>query len=321
MIFAGVVSRCTRAIQRRTGDVKATPPMRRACPSSTASPLSRVIDSKRRAGQTASSRGGAVGNRLISVFYAFARSGGTLLNRCLASIPGNLVLSEINPHGSPIPIEEQARKWLALLSEEEVSRFAGLSYCRRIRFLRDRAAKGGSSLIIRDWPSVNFLDEANPGCVLRPSLILEQALYLDYCQIAHKSIVLSRRAADVYDSVKRTFPQYKALAIEHFAARYLKYATAVAHYKIFHYEDLCRRPEETVREICEALHVNYNAAFLEAFSNFDRCTGDNLQATSHRGKRLLAIMPLTSNIDSPYYLEAKSSEDCHKADRLFGYAA
>ena len=44
----------------------------------------------------------------VSVYYCFARSGGTLINRCLGCISGNLVLSEINPMSSIATVESQA---------------------------------------------------------------------------------------------------------------------------------------------------------------------------------------------------------------------
>jgi hypothetical protein len=40
----------------------------------------------------------------IPVIYAYPRSGGTLVNRCLGSIPGNLILSEVNPLASVVPL-------------------------------------------------------------------------------------------------------------------------------------------------------------------------------------------------------------------------
>ena len=59
----------------------------------------------------------------LAVFYSFARSGGTLVNRCLGAIPGNLVLSEVNPHGAVVPVDVQARDWLGLLRPEESEAF------------------------------------------------------------------------------------------------------------------------------------------------------------------------------------------------------
>ena len=55
------------------------------------------------------------GSKPIIVMLAYARSGGTLLNRCISSLPGTLVLSEINVEAfcpsSCNTIKEQAKKW------------------------------------------------------------------------------------------------------------------------------------------------------------------------------------------------------------------
>ena len=255
----------------------------------------------------------------LSVFYTFARSGGTLINRCLSSIPGNLVLSEVNPLGALVSLDIQANRWLNLLLDEEKPTFETLNYCQKINWLRQNAPER-SNLVIRDWPVVNFLNvHALPAALLQPSLILEQELYLTYAGLTHSAIVICRQTADIYESLKRTFPHFGSLTVEEFGARYLKYAQAVSKYKTFHYESFCQSPKKVLQQICEELAINYDDCFLEKFHEFDRCTGDNSTQYVSRGKELKSIKPLTSNVDSPYYIEAKANKDCQIADMLLGY--
>ena len=68
----------------------------------------------------------------IAVFYCFARSGGTLINRCLGCIKDNLVLSEVNPHGALLPVETQALDWLKLVSSDQFKNFHDLNYGQKI---------------------------------------------------------------------------------------------------------------------------------------------------------------------------------------------
>jgi hypothetical protein len=256
----------------------------------------------------------------VSVLYAFARSGGTLVNRCLGSMSSNLVLSEINPHASVISIEQQACEWLRLITEAELIHFSQLSYLEKIHGLLKITTQNNSHLIIRDWTTVNFLDKVVPGEYLTPSQLLEQEIYLSRYGIDQQAIVLTRRAADVYESLNRSFDQFKQLSIEEFGTAYLAYAKAVCHYPIVHYESVCQQPDTEVLNICKLLGVNYDPLFLSNFSQFTRCTGDTMLQQPSRGMQLNVIKPLKSHQDSAFYLAASRDRNCQQADELFNYA-
>jgi hypothetical protein len=260
-----------------------------------------------------------MGDYSLAVYYAFARSGGTLINRCLASIPGNLVLSEMNPHAALMAIERQADEWLGLIHPDEVSAFAQLPYGGQVVDLARRAGAQGCHLIIRDWPALNFLDSSNLNVMFNPSFILEQCVYLETHQIDHRALVMARRAADIYDSIKRNLTCFETLTVDAFGQQYLAYARAVTQYPIVHYESFCANPTVVLQEICRELRINYNSSFMTNFHRFDRCTGDNLILSPSRGSRSNQIVPLKSNTDSRYYQEALGQETCREADSLLGY--
>ena len=108
--------------------------------------------------------------------YSFARSGGTLVNQLLGVHPQCLVLSEVNPASSVKPITEQAVEWLRLLNGKEINEFSSMPYHQKISLLHERAESENKKLIIRDWVSVNFLQ--NSAGDVKPSGKLEQAFYL-----------------------------------------------------------------------------------------------------------------------------------------------
>lgn len=255
----------------------------------------------------------------LALFYAFARSGGTLLNRCLGCMPKNLVLSEVNPHGAVISLEEQAKDWLHLLNEAELSLFFTKSYHEKIFTLLETAHKKDCHLIIRDWTSLNYLDEVIPGEIFVPSFVPEQEVYLQHYRFEHTAIVLTRRAADVYESLLRTFEHLHVLSVEDFGRLYRAYAEAVSKHPIFHYEQLCFEPINSVKEICQILEINYDPSFITSFSSFNNCTGDNTLSKPSRGTKLEKITSLNSNQNSPLYIEASLNQDCRKADELFNY--
>jgi hypothetical protein len=93
----------------------------------------------------------------LAVYYSFARSGGTLINRCLGAIPANLVLSEVNPHGAVVPVDAQAIEWIGLLRPDESEAFGRTGYGAQVRTLAEAAAARSQHLVVRDWTILNFM--------------------------------------------------------------------------------------------------------------------------------------------------------------------
>jgi hypothetical protein len=258
-------------------------------------------------------------NEKLAVYYSFARSGGTLLNRCLGCINGNLVLSEVNPHGAVVPIDVQASDWMKLIDEPHLKTFKQLSYGEKIKRLNDIAHTKGSHLVVRDWDTINFLDGVD-GFHSRASGVLEQRLYLSHVGFQCREIVFVRKAASVYESLARTIPQCKTMPVKEFGERYLQYACAVAQLPVFHFEDFCLQPVVLMHQICDVLQVNYSPRFINEFVEFQNCTGDNLMGPHSSSNRFKAIAPIPDRVQSSAYQAALKDPGCRKANELLGYA-
>lgn len=255
----------------------------------------------------------------IPVIYNFARSGGTLINRCLGSIEGNVVLSEINPLASVNPIENQARDWFKLISSEEFQEFSELKYSDKIIFLLQKTIKNGQKLIIRDWTTINFIPNVTTLYSVNSTYALEQEIHLNKASIDSIPIVIVRRSADIFDSIKRTFKYLDNFSIKEFGNNYLCYAKAISSYPIFHYENFCKAPEIELKKICDTLAVHYDVHFINQFSKYQSCTGDVAFLDSSRGAKLDKIEILQSFTKSDNYLLAMVDQNCNEADRLLGY--
>ena len=190
----------------------------------------------------------------IAVFYCFARSGGTLINRCLGCIKDNLVLSEVNPHGAFLSLDSQALDWLKLVSSDQFKKFHELDYTQKIRVLNETASALNQHLIIRDWSTLNFLGNVYWE-YFSPSMILEQDLYLSNCGLQVNCAVITRQSACVYESIVRCFPDQSHLNVEEFSESYLAYAKAVCNYPVIHFEKFCAEPEVQFQKLCGYLSV------------------------------------------------------------------
>jgi len=254
----------------------------------------------------------------IPVFYCFARSGGTLLNQCLGVNPNNLVLSEVNPHVSCRPVEQQAQEWLGLLTMDEMAGFARLPYAQKIRQLHDRARQRGARLILRDWCTVNFLARtAAPE--IEPSGVLEQPFYLATVGLAPRAIVFTRRAGAVYASIRENFPQLRELDLPTFAGAYLGYARAVAGLPCFKLEDFTTNPASSMQVLAEKMGVEVDPDFQRNYRHFQKCTGNNLIWPPPASLQSDTINPQVERRHRTGSPTVSSHPDLHEADSLLGY--
>ena len=95
----------------------------------------------------------------VIVMICYARSGGTVLNKCLGSLPNVVMLSEVSPIGggwgkegpdSFTTVKEQAKNWyqIELSSDDFVENIVELE-----KFCNDNKLY----LVVRDWSFINFM--------------------------------------------------------------------------------------------------------------------------------------------------------------------
>jgi len=254
----------------------------------------------------------------IPVIYSFARSGGTLVNQLFGVHPDCLVLSEVNPAASVVPLVRQALEWLNLIEITEVDQFHELSYPKQISLLSERAKSKGKTLIIRDWVVVNYLPWSG-GSLIAPSSTLEMQLYLAHIGYDTKPLVVTRRAQSIYTSIKFCFPHLANLSIDVFASSYLTYARAVSTFPKISLEFLQSNPRETLFKALQILELSteYIDFQINTFSEFQMCTGNNtLAVPSETSKEQKIISIRNASLAEKYNVH---NEKLIEADLLMGY--
>jgi len=224
----------------------------------------------------------------IAVFYCFPRSGGTLLNQCLLCAPGTVVLSEINPSSSVIPIEQQAAEWFQLLNPTEAADLANRTYLEKISRVYDRTNAAQKSLCVRDWCGINFLAHISPWLGV-PSQVLEQRLYLQHGGYELREIALVRRSAAVYRSLHENIPELAALTVEEFGAAYRSYLRQLSSVKKYQLEHLTSASSAVLKSICADLKMPFPSGFETRFHTITTVTGNNTLPTPPASARWTAI--------------------------------
>lgn len=250
----------------------------------------------------------------LVIVLAYARSGGTLLNKCLASNPNNVVLSEVNPLGggwgqrkenSFTTPGEQAYHWYGI-------RLLNSGFLESIIELNEICQQNGKNLIIRDWSFVNFsphaLNEYEP-----PNKFLTYELLKD-CQ--PKVIGYVRNSVDVW--LSRGRKNLTSFATEYDCFIKTLFSTTTSIYK---YEDLTREPVEFINKLhlaCNLGSYQLNETQALAQSNVN---GDTQLGKQSRAYNLNKIKSLPRrSINKKEIKELILNGKLLSLNRLMGYS-
>lgn len=243
----------------------------------------------------------------------YARSGGTLLNKCLASLPNVVMLSEINPLGcgsgydinNPTSsIKNQVKNWYNIDLKDA-------NFKNQIKELYDYCKKNDKVLIIRDWSFVNFsnFEKYNYNNPPKKFLILEELQEYDL-----KIFGFVRNSIDIW--LSRGCPDIKI-----FFSEYTTYINSLLETgcPIFKYEDFVNSPKKQLELICQKIGVDYVDVF-ETCLDYEKVNGDVQNKKNSRGIKQGEIKLLPrKQINSEKIAELNKCEKMKKINIKFNY--
>ena len=252
----------------------------------------------------------------LSLMVCFARSGGTILNRCLGSLPDVVIMSEVNPVWSGSgddadlsTVRTQAKQWYNIDLRSE-------NYTDSILELEEICNKEGKHLVIRDWPFINFVPFPFNNMKPAGSLVAIEEL-TGKCDF--KAFAFVRDAIDVWIS-RGADPD-----VESFFNEYLAYVKAVVAtgMPVFKYEDFCSDPDSIMKEICEYTGIPYSESYRN-YASFVNAKGDIERTSPSRGAKKDFIRPLKRKLLSAKKMKRlKSATPCtpqmREANSLLNY--
>ena len=238
------------------------------------------------------------------VLLCYARSGGTLFSRALASLPKVLLVSEVNPvlnaKGS---IREQVKAWYGVDITERSFAEMAMEVSEKIQIARKR-------FIIRDFSFIDFTPHALNG--LQPANTFSTLNALKN-EMPLKPVAFVRDAFDVW--ISRGCPP-------EFSVGYLNYIKALKALDIpvFRYEDFCERPMQTMKLVCEKTGLTFGEVSIQGATTNPKITGDVDLKKPSRGNKQMAIANLKRK-RLPQFLLKKVLSDAFmaEANKLMGY--
>ena len=251
----------------------------------------------------------------LPILHALSRSGATLVGKCLASMQGVALLSEIHPHAAGIAgLLRQGRDWLGLLEAGEAERLAGAErFAEAVDLLRRRAEARGQRLVLREWSHLDFY---GPPFVAEPAWRSSLVGLLGE-GFALRRAVLVRHPVDQLMSLGRLAALGGVLDLPRFLRGHRLLAEMAAETGFVRYEDFTGDPDAVLRRLCGLLDLGFDPGYARRWAAFDKITGD---IAPSRGNAVAEIRPLPRPALPPALLpRLLASDDYRRSLELLGY--
>jgi hypothetical protein len=255
----------------------------------------------------------------IRILHNLARSGGTLVGKCLGSMKSVVLLSEIHPLGTQFfnPLA-QAQEWHNLLTPEDIrkiERRGKIDFADAIRLIERRCTLAQKHLVLRDWAHLDFMGVPfvkQLSYKLTLADVLAPAFNIVHC-------TLVRHPVDQWLSLRRLeVVQQENFGLAAFLDSYHRFAEHSTRIGFTRYEDFVQNPEQQMKILCNRLQLDFDGNFLLNWATYHKITGDTSKAS--RGAKLKQIVPLPRPPIRPGLLQQfRRNHSYRKAIKLLSY--
>lgn len=254
----------------------------------------------------------------IRLFHNLARSGGTLVSKCIGCMDKTVLLSEIHPlatrYFNPMA---QAHQWHNLLKPADIrvpKKEKIVSFADIIHLINKRCIESGQKLLIRDWGHLDFI---GVPFLKKPAyrMILADALTPAFNIL---QLALVRHPVDQWLSLSKLPLMQGKLTVQMFLKGYLKFAEQAAEIGYIRYEDFTAKPLWQMKILCEKLQLDFDKDFINKWFDYEKITGDVGELS--RNSSLRRIEPLPRQAVVPELLKHfHENDDYWQAIELLNY--
>lgn len=260
--------------------------------------------------------GGMSGKKVIRIFHQMARSGATVVSRCLGCMQNIALLSEIHPCDAPEMAAIQAHQWHNLLTREEVEDIVEKRVHRRfsedIAVIESACSRQGKILVLRDWSHRDFTPvEGEPLPTYVLSLVEELREHFTIVRTA-----LVRHPIDQWMSLRQLTAAQGKVSLDSFLYGYYRFAQECLSLGFIRYEDFTRDPDTHLEVLCQRLHVPFDPDYKHKWTSYVTISGD--YPPSGRGRN--EILPLPRQTIEPELLrQFQGNPHYRSALEMLGY--
>lgn len=211
----------------------------------------------------------------IRTLHHFACTGGTLIAKCIAALPGTVLLSEVDPL-STLHLSKARKPFFPtdFLADLHVSiRPAPASdiadiFLAGVLRMRDLLAQRGQNLVIRDHAHSQFCTDADMTGRATVLAILRGGGPV-------RALLTLRHPLDSFLALQANgWTHFKPFTLEDYSLRYQAFLAAHADVPRVRYEDFVTTPETVLSEICAVLDLPFNPDAIDLIEAL-RLSGDS----------------------------------------------
>lgn len=205
----------------------------------------------------------------IRIIHNLARSGGTIISRCLGCMDGVALLSEIHPticHEFNDPVR-QARDWYGIRNTRSTE------FVDIIKEIAYWASEQGRALVLRSWDHVDFVPSRfNHTPAMRSTLTDALRGHFDLLEAW-----LLRGAGPQWASLRAFLKDDQDLEQVGFWRGHEAFVGQagfiVTNASVF-YEDFCASPRTVLALLCRQLNLRYDPQWETRWPDYVNVTGD-----------------------------------------------
>jgi hypothetical protein len=236
----------------------------------------------------------------IAILHQLPQSGGTVIAKCLGSMRGIALLSEVHPaQGAVINREQydplfQARNWFPEIDGHvaaEIEAGAPASGQARwlhvVREVERRVATGGRRLLVRDWTHWDFnVKKERETRRLRTRHLLARVF-------TPRGAVVLRDPGQHFASLSNR-PEMSRLSLRRFLESFIDFVHEARYLDlpVLRYEDFCISPDSFLENLCGLLGCPFDPAYHDNWQGFAKLTGNVPFVTgTNRSGRTIVLPP------------------------------
>lgn len=219
----------------------------------------------------------------LRLLHQLARSGGTVISRCLACMTGVALLSEVHARATGFvnPLA-QAQAWFAPFGQSEWEALCAsgpLSFAEAIAAIEPALRRQRLALVLREWSHLDFTGVpviADPP--LRSITAEELAGRFELIRLA-----TVRHPLDQFLSASVVPSLRGRLEINRYFLGYRRFAEMAVSLGFVRFEDFCENPAATMRRSCGVLALPFDPTFEQRQAGWTKITGDHAIGGSRGG--------------------------------------
>lgn len=255
----------------------------------------------------------------MRIVRSMARSGGTLVGKCIGSMQGVVLLSEIHPAELRVtnPMM-QAHQWFGLIDKRDIAKWKTRppSMLQFVNLCDTRARAQGKVLVLRDWSHMDYIavPYGEPAFGFALGELLETVYELCVS-------VTTRHPLDQYLSLQGLPVVARALDFEAYCTGCVRFAEYAQVHGFHRYEDFTREPDRVLRVMCDELNLEFDSSYAQRWFDYSTITGDTRPGLG-RGSTRREIVEMPRAVSDEGLLERfRANADYVRACELLGYEA